>query len=95
MNWFIKEQELNDNTQVVDEETIGEQTELKCKEIPKEDESFEEIKSRAIFLKINQKQLISDHLFPSTSDVMGLEDVTHYTVEAQKIATKWKEEREI
>lgn len=68
---------------------------MKCKEILKEDESSEEIKSRAIFLKINEKKLLSNQFFWSTSDKIGLEDVTHYIAEAQKIASKWKEEREI
>ena len=71
------------------------QMKLKCKKIPKEDELLEEIKSRAIFLKINEKKLLSNQFLQSTPDKIGLEDVTNYTVEAQKLATKWKEEREI
>jgi len=64
---------------------------LNCTEISKEDESLEWHKSRTIILKIKEKQLLSEqlhfHMFP---DEIEMEDVTHYTVEAQKIAIKWK-----
>lgn len=63
------------------------------KEVSNKDESAEEVKSRNIFLKINQKQHISKPSFLSSSDEIDMDDVTHYTEEAQKIATKWNEKR--
>jgi hypothetical protein len=65
---------------------------LKCKEIPNEDGSLEESRSRDILLKIDEKKLFSKHhLFLNK---IPIEDVTHYTVEAQNIAAKWKKENQ-
>lgn len=68
----------------------GEQTKLNWNN--KEDESLEEIKSRTIIHKIKEKQLLSKQLHMLPNEI-EMEDVTHYTVEAQKIAIKWKKVR--
>ena len=65
---------------------------MNCKEVPNEDESLEEMKFRAIFLKINEKKFLSEQIYLSFADEIDMEDVTHYTVEARRIALKWKEE---
>ncbi|MFW9906471.1 MAG: hypothetical protein ACFFFH_19305 [Candidatus Thorarchaeota archaeon] len=65
---------------------------MSYEEVSKQDMSLEEIKSREILLKINEKKMISkQHLI---SEKITPEDVTHYTVEAQKITTKWETEKE-
>ena len=71
----------------------GEYDKLNCKEVSNEDVSLEEIKFKAIILKINEKKLISKQFFNILPDETEMEDVTHYTVEAQKIAIKWKKVR--
>ena len=66
---------------------------MNCNDTLKEDESLEEIKSRTIILKIKEKQLLSKQFhFHMFLDEIEMEDVTHYTVEARRIALKWKEE---
>ncbi|UCG02967.1 MAG: hypothetical protein JSW11_03060 [Candidatus Heimdallarchaeota archaeon] len=63
-------------------------------EVSKEDESLEEIKSKAIILKIYEKQFLSRQIFHLFPNEIEMEDVTHYTVEARKIAIKWNKEKE-
>ena len=65
---------------------------MNLNEVTKEDDSLEELKSKAIFLKIKEKQFLSEQIFHVSSDEIEMEDVTHYTVEARRIALKWKEE---
>ncbi len=93
MSKYIKELVPIVNSQV-DEKNVGDYKKLDCEEVIKEDESLEELKSKAIFLKINEKQFLSEQIFRTSSDKIEMEDITHYTVEARKIAINWEKERE-
>ncbi|MFX0123123.1 MAG: hypothetical protein ACFFAE_05755 [Candidatus Hodarchaeota archaeon] len=66
---------------------------MNIEEVPIEDRSLEEIKTRAIILKIKEKKSLSEQIFRTSSDEIEMIDVTHYTVEARKIATNWKKQR--
>lgn len=61
---------------------------MDCEEV-KEDETIEELKCKAIILKIKPKQN-----FLETSEKIEIEDTTLYAIEAQKIALNWKRNKE-
>ncbi len=66
---------------------------MDCEEV-KEEETIEEVKRKAIILKIKPKQFLSEQNFLETSEKIEIEDITLYTVEARKIAVNWKRNKE-
>ncbi len=60
----------------------------------KEDETIEELKRKAIILKIKPKQFLTEQNFLETSEKIEIEDTTLYAVEARKIAINWKRNKE-
>ncbi|MHA2244105.1 MAG: hypothetical protein ACXADY_03995 [Candidatus Hodarchaeales archaeon] len=56
----------------------------------KEDETIEELKCKAIILKIKP-----DQNFLETSEKAEIEDTTLYAIQARKIAFNWKRNKEV